>query len=703
MKKTRRILNLACTFLIVTASPALANDTKLIQFYLNKLGYGVGPVDGIAGRKTRRAIEDFYKEQSLFSQNATPEDVVNALIQVVDQENIKGRHYGLCRQDQPEHHYEKRFDETFNLLNHKVIKTSIPAYRSFSFGTQDPAKGNTPSPEIKGVGDVNNDGIDDLIIDYYETAVQPVILLGQKNGRFLVRPVSDKASARRHIRNGEFVDINNDGLLDFVGFTTGDPGIRWIENGSETFGQDIPRGETDILLINQGDGAFINVPIPEVGKNDWNHGGTSADLDNDGFVDILPLREGEREKTSPIINSGGKTFTLSPNEYSKDISHYLTSDMDSGDFNGDEFQDIVVTITTLQSQAPAAYEDVGALRVLYGDGDFDFRDNLEVSFGRMWLSAEEGQEIIANFRGEMMPGTNEIITEIKTGNGNVEALDVDSDGHVDILLGQYFTPNGLWSGSGFKFYRNTGTCFYDATADFFPNQDTNRNIKNNAFTNYIHNFHMGDVNNDGLPDLVLQTDGANSEWMQDYPNKGHPYVFINQNNQVFLPVNFRDGRVDSLLGLDDIVPGDFNGDGLTDILGLYARNQEVHVRLMFPRTPVDWTQVEDHFAGSYIASWYIGNVNENGKLEFQGTDQLTLSKGTGQFEGLSGFQPNHTMRRELRVQYDPDGTLSISGDLDLLDPLRSYPTTFSGDLNDLEIRTTWQEGDLIVIKLLPAP
>ena len=91
MKKTRRILNLACTFLIVTASPALANDTKLIQFYLNKLGYSVGPVDGIAGRKTRRAIEDFYKEQSLFSQNATPEDVVNALIQVVDQEKtLKG-------------------------------------------------------------------------------------------------------------------------------------------------------------------------------------------------------------------------------------------------------------------------------------------------------------------------------------------------------------------------------------------------------------------------------------------------------------------------------------------------------------------------------------------------------------------------------------------------------------------------------------
>ena len=114
MKKTRRILNLACTFLIVTASPALANDTKLIQFYLNKLGYSVGPLMAF-GAQDPTQLKIFTRNKPLLA-NATPEDVVNALIQVVDQENIKGRHYGLCRQDQPEHHHEKRFDETFNLL-----------------------------------------------------------------------------------------------------------------------------------------------------------------------------------------------------------------------------------------------------------------------------------------------------------------------------------------------------------------------------------------------------------------------------------------------------------------------------------------------------------------------------------------------------------------------------------------------------------
>ena len=117
----------------------------------------------LRGARPDAQLKIFTRNKVSLSQNATPEDVVNALIQVVDQENIKGRHYGLCRQDQPEHHHEKRFDETFNLLNRKVIKTSIQPIDRF-FGTQDPAKGNT-LPEIKGVGDVNNDGIDDLIID----------------------------------------------------------------------------------------------------------------------------------------------------------------------------------------------------------------------------------------------------------------------------------------------------------------------------------------------------------------------------------------------------------------------------------------------------------------------------------------------------------------------------------------------------------
>mgnify|MGYP003300671570 FL=1 len=84
------------------------------------------------------------------------------------------------------------------------------------------------------------------------------------------------------------------------------------------------------------------------------------------------------------------------------------------------------------------------------------------------------------------------LNKIITGTSNVELLDVDGDGYLDILEGQYHTVSGLWSGSGFKFYRynHKGNCFEDATDKFFPNQFTNRNIKDNFFTAYIHNFRI---------------------------------------------------------------------------------------------------------------------------------------------------------------------------------------------------------------------
>ena len=38
---------------------------------------------------------------------------------------------------------------------------------------------------------------------------------------------------------------------------------------------------------------------------------------------------------------------------------------------------------------PKINNALGTLRVIYGDGDFDFRDNLEVKFGTSWITSEE--------------------------------------------------------------------------------------------------------------------------------------------------------------------------------------------------------------------------------------------------------------------------------------------------------------------------
>lgn len=698
------LTSMALSSILFYATAVTANDNKIIQFYLNQLGFNSGVVDGQPGKKTKSALKNFYASNPGLEAKQVGLTAKSDLLKIAKDENAPGFHYGFCsNSEQKTRGVSEEYSDAFNLAEHKRVVTELPRYRSFSFGSIDPEVGGGVSPEIKGVGDINNDGLDDLVIDYYETSVPPLFYLGTPSGQFQRLEFTDPKAARRHIRNGEFADVNSDGLIDFVGFTTGDPGRVWIKEGYDTNGKNIPRGEADILLINENGEDFRHIKIPEIRKNDWNHGGTTADLNGDGFIDIIPLSEGEREKTSPVINNDAKSFSMGKYEYSKEISYFLTSDVDSADFNNDGHADLVVAITNTRPRTPKDNNAIGTIRVLYGDGNFDFRDNLEVKFGTIWLSDEDGQSIVDNFDGKAMPGAGHDLSKILTGSGNVEAIDVDLDGNVDILEGQFFTVSGLWSGSGFKYYRNTGECFYNATDEFFPNQKTNRNFKANVFTRYIHNFYQNDINNDGLKDIILQTDGATSDWTRLQSNEGFPYVFINQGNQKFLPVSYLDSDVAGLIGLDDIVPGDFNGDGLIDILGIYSNNDGTEIRAFYKRKPTDWSKIEDEYAGSYKANWYIGNVNEANQLEFMGAETFTLEKGTGSFSGKGSFQPSANLRKDLTISYEPNGEIQVKGQLDLFEPGLSFETVFEGTLADQKLEAIWEQGDLMVVEFEKLP
>ena len=84
----------------------------------------------------------------------------------------------------------------------------------------------------------------------------------------------------------------------------------------------------------------------------------------------------------------------------------------------------------------------------------------------------------------------------------------------------------------------------------------------------------------------MQTDGANSDWTSLQSNEGFPYIFINQGNQKFLPVSYIASDVAGLIGLDDIVPGDFNGDGVIDILGIYSNDDGTEIHAFYKKTVV---------------------------------------------------------------------------------------------------------------------
>lgn len=517
---------------------------------------------------------------------------------------------------------------TFSLAKHTLRVSSIPAYSSFSLGSTDHTIGNGPSPEIKAVGDLNNDGIDDLIIDYYETAVQPLVLLGSQSGIFQQLQYDEPSAARRHIRNGELADLNNDGFLDFVGFTTGDPGERWIAQVGTDYGVSIPRGQSDLVLMNVQGSDFVEFSVPEVRVNDWNHGGSTGDINNDGFIDVLPLSEGEQERTVPLENIDGNNFVLGDSEYGSDISYYLTPDLDAGDLNNDGLIDIVVALQNQNDRSPDGNNQIGMLRVIYGDGDFDFSDNSKSIFGDMWLSQQQASQL-ENNTSTAQAGSGMVEGTVITGPTNVEIIDVDSDGLNDILLGQFITTSGLWVTSGFKFYKNTGSEFVDATSIYFPNQQTNRNVDfadpSEFSTPYIHNFLQNDINGDGLLDLVLQHDGK-SNWHDVNGNRDYPYIFINSNNQQFLPVER--SLVEELVQLDDIVTGDFNGDGQQDLLGIDAGSKPDGFTSVW-YGPTQWAELQTFLAPIQPAHHSVISTK--------------LVRGTGRDDQLTGDNGNNVV------------------------------------------------------------
>ena len=113
---------------------------------------------------------------------------------------------------------------------------------------------------------------------------------------------------------------------------------------------------------------------------------------------------------------------------------------------------------------------------------------------------------------------------------------------------------------------------------------------------------------------------------------------------------------------------------------------------------------DDPFAGKYRVKWYFKNVNDAGsEREYQSTDTLTLAGGLGKFSGDQKYsQPSAGLRKDLFIAYTLSGKIYLSGDLDLFDAGRAYPTELTGSLNiqsTPEITGVWEEGDVFELEL----
>jgi hypothetical protein len=154
-----------------------------------------------------------------------------------------------------------------------------------------------------------------------------------------------------------------------------------------------------------------------------------------------------------------------------------------------------------------------------------------------------------------------------------------------------------------------------------------------------------------------------------------------------------------------VLKGDVNSG---EISGILAEGDLIKIEIIKtepesePESEINWD--EDKLKGEYAAKWHIGNTfNKPVTFEYRGKDTLTLERGKGVFSGAfsgMGYRfPSRDERGKLKIDYKPNGEITVEGDLGIFHDNKSYPTFLEGDINSGLISGVWAEGDLIKIEI----
>jgi hypothetical protein len=241
---------------------------------------------------------------------------------------------------------------------------------SFRSGLNSAGGGDGSS--FAAVGDFNGDGIPDLAVAAVGVvAVTPgtpgsvSILIGKGDGHF--QPPLSYPSATKRPSAIAVGDFNSDGFQDLV-----------VANSAFDSFLDNP-GSIVSLFFGKGDGTFQQ--LSNLGLIDRAVSVAVGDFDRDGIQDLAVVREGSQNsgRVSIFTGNGIGQFRILPELVLGQVDRSSSNSIAIGDFNGDDIQDLAVSVRFSNS-----------VSVFRGNGDGSFQQTRDFALAREPTSVAVG-------------------------------------------------------------------------------------------------------------------------------------------------------------------------------------------------------------------------------------------------------------------------------------------------------------------------